>query len=77
MMIHNPKHPGTIVKRLCLDPLGLSVTEAAKLIKVSRSTLSKLINGNIIISRSMAGRLSSVFDTSAKLWMDLQANYET
>ena len=76
-MIHNPKHPGTIVKRLCLDPLGLSVTEAAKLIKVSRSTLSKLINGNIIISRSMAGRLSSVFDTSAKLWMDLQANYET
>jgi antitoxin HigA-1 len=49
-MIHNPKHPGRLVKSLCLEPLSLSVTEAAKALKVSRPTLSKLLNGRINIS---------------------------
>lgn len=75
-MIHNPKHPGRLVKSLCLDPLGLSVTEAAKALKVSRPTLSKLLNGRISISPEMAIRLSVVFSTSDKLWVDLQAGYD-
>lgn len=75
-MIHNPKHPGLLVKSLCLDPLDLSVTAAAKALKVSRPTLSKLLNGHINISPEMAIRLSIVFNTSDKLWIDLQASYD-
>jgi addiction module HigA family antidote len=75
-MIHNPKHPGCLVKSLCLEPLGLSVTEAAKALKVSRPTLSKLLNGHINISPEMAIRISVVFSTSDKLWVDLQAGYD-
>lgn len=75
-MIHNPKHPGCLVKSLCLDPLGISVTDAAKALKVSRPTLSKLLNGRINISPEMAIRLSIVFSTSDKLWIDLQAGYD-
>jgi addiction module HigA family antidote len=75
-MIHNPKHPGLLIKSLCLEPLGLSVTEAAKALKVSRPTLSKLLNGRINISPEMAVRISIVFNTSDKLWVDLQAGYD-
>src|SRR5271166_2439805 len=75
-MIHNPKHPGCLVKTLCLEPLGLSVTEAAKVLKVSRPILSKLLNGHVGISPEMAVRLSIVFNTSDKLWVDLQAGYD-
>ena len=75
-MIHNPKHPGRLVKSLCLDPLNLSVTAAATALKISRPTLSKLLNGRIGISPEMAIRISVVFSTSAKLWVDLQAGYD-
>lgn len=75
-MIHNPKHPGCMVKSLCLEPLQLSVTDAAKALKVSRPTLSKLINGHIGISPEMAERLSIVFNTSDELWINLQAQYD-
>lgn len=75
-MIHKPRHPGCLVKSLCLDPLGISVTEAAKALKVSRPTLSKLLNGHINISPEMAVRISVVFSTSDKLWVDLQAGYD-
>lgn len=75
-MIHNPKHPGVLIKSLCLDPLDLSVTEAAKALKVSRPTLSKLLNGRMNISPEMAVRISIVFNTSDKLWVDLQSGYD-
>lgn len=75
-MIHNPKHPGFLVKSLCLEPLGLSVTDAAKALRVSRPTLSKLLNGRLNISPEMAVRISIVFSTSDKLWVDLQAGYD-
>lgn len=75
-MIHNPKHPGLMVKSLCLEPLGLSVTDAAKALKVSRPTLSKLVNGRIGISPEMAVRLAIVFDTSEEFWINLQAGYD-
>lgn len=72
-MIHNPTYPGCMVKDLCLDPIEMSVTEAAKALKVARPTLSKLINGDIGISPEMAVRLSKVFKTSAEFWINLQA----
>lgn len=75
-MIHHPKHPGLLVQSLCLDPLELSVTDAAKALKVARPTLSKLLHGHIGISPEMAIRLSIVFNTSAKLWIDMQAGYD-
>jgi addiction module HigA family antidote len=75
-MIYNPKHPGLMVKSLCIDPLGLSVTEAAEHLKVARSTLSKLLNGRMSISPEMAVRLSIVFKTDTQVWINLQAQYD-
>lgn len=75
-MIHKPKHPGLMVKSLCLEPLGVSVTEAARALKVSRPTLSKLVNGRIGISPEMAVRLAIVFSTSEELWINLQSGYD-
>ena len=75
-MIHNPKHPGKMIKSLCIEPLGLTVTDAAKALKISRPTLSKLLNGHIGISSEMAVRLSIVFNTSAELWVNLQSQYD-
>jgi len=75
-MIHNPKHPGKMVKSLCLDPLGISVTDAARALDISRPTLSKLLNGKMSITPEMAIRLSIVFHTSDELWINLQAGYD-
>jgi addiction module HigA family antidote len=75
-MIHKPTHPGKMVKTMCLEPLELSVTEAAKALKVSRPTLSKLLNGHMSISPEMAIRLAIVFDTSEELWLNMQAGYD-
>jgi addiction module HigA family antidote len=75
-MIHEPKHPGQMVKSLCIEPVGISVTEAAKALNVSRPTLSKLLNGHIGISPEMAIRLAIVFNTSDEFWVNLQANYD-
>ncbi|HYF98306.1 MAG TPA: HigA family addiction module antitoxin [Coxiellaceae bacterium] len=75
-MIHKPTHPGKMVKSLCLDALEISVTDAARALKVSRPTLSKLINGRIGISPEMAIRLAIVFNTSEELWINLQASYD-
>ena len=74
--MHNPPHPGTIIKELCLDPLGLSVTDAAKALGVSRKTLSCIINGKAGISPEMAVRLSIAFDTSSESWVNQQSQYD-
>ena len=76
MLMHNPPHPGEILRTLCLEPLGLSVTEAAKALGVSRKTLSSLLNGRTGISPEMAVRLSIAFETSAESWMNQQAQYD-
>jgi addiction module HigA family antidote len=76
MRMHNPPHPGEIIKSLCLEPLGLSVTEAAKALGVSRKTLSAILNGRGGISPEMAVRLSIAFDTSAESWMNQQTQYD-
>ncbi|MBW1707224.1 MAG: HigA family addiction module antidote protein [Deltaproteobacteria bacterium] len=76
MQMHNPPHPGEILKTLCLEPLGLSVTEAAKALGVSRKTLSNILKGRSSISPEMAVRLSIAFDTTAESWMNQQTQYD-
>jgi len=76
MRMHNPPHPGEIIKSLCLEPLGVSVTQAAKALGVSRKTLSAILNGRAGISPEMAVRLSIAFATSAESWLNQQTQYE-
>lgn len=76
MRMHNPPHPGEIIKRLCLDPLGVSVTQAAQALGVSRKTLSAILNGCAGISPEMAVRLSIAFGTSAESWLNQQTQYD-
>ena len=73
--MHNPPHPGEILRALCLEPLGLSVTDAAKALGVSRKTLSAVLNGRAGISPEMAVRLSIAFDTTAESWLNQQVQY--
>lgn len=74
--MHNPPHPGEVLKELCLEPLGVTVTDAAKALGVSRKTLSTVINGRAGISPEMAIRLSIAFDTSAESWLNQQTQYD-
>ena len=76
MLMHNPPHPGEVIKELCLEPLGVSVTEAAEALGVSRKTLSSIINGKSGISPEMAVRLSIAFDTSSESWLNQQTQYD-
>ena len=76
MKMHNPPHPGEIIKVLCLEPLGLSVTRAAEALGVSRKALSAVLNGRAGISPEMAVRLSRAFGTSAESWLAQQAQYD-
>jgi addiction module HigA family antidote len=76
MKMHNPPHPGEILRKLCLEPLGLTVTEVAKALGVSRKTLSGIVNGRAGISPEMAVRLSIAFDTTAESWLSQQTQYD-
>lgn len=76
MQMHNPPHPGEIIRELCLEPLGLSVTEAAEGLGVSRKTLSAILNGRSGISPEMALRLSMAFNTSPESWLNQQTQYD-
>ncbi|MXX37085.1 MAG: HigA family addiction module antidote protein [Gemmatimonadetes bacterium] len=72
----NPPHPGLSIRRDCLEPLGLSVTEAAKKLGVSRKQLSNVVNGHSGISPQMAIRLDKAFGGGANTWYRLQAAYD-
>ena len=76
MRMHNPPHPGEILRELCLEPLGLSVTRAAEALGVSRKTLSAILNERAGISPEMAIRLSKAFGTSAESWLNQQVQYD-
>ncbi len=76
MKMHNPPHPGEVIKALCLEPLGLTVTDAAKALGVSRKTLSGILNGRAGISPEMAVRLSIAFDTTAESWLNQQVQFD-
>jgi antitoxin HigA-1 len=76
MRMHNPPHPGEVIKSLCLEPLGVTVTQAAEALGVSRKTLSAILNGRAGISPEMAVRLSIAFSTTAESWMNQQTQYD-
>jgi addiction module HigA family antidote len=76
MKMHNPPHPGEILRELCIDPLGLSITETADALGVTRKTLSAILNGRSGISPEMAVRLSLAFGTSSESWLNQQAQYD-
>ena len=76
MLMHNPPHPGEVVRRQCLEPLGLTVTETAKGLGVSRNTLSMLLNGRLKISPEMAIRLSQGFGDMPESWLQQQMQYD-
>ncbi len=76
IQMNNPPHPGEVLRELCLEPMGLSVTEAAEALGVSRKTLSTIINGRAGISPEMAIRLSKAFDTSPESWLNQQQQFD-
>jgi len=76
MRMHNPPHPGKIIRELCVEPLNISVTEAARALGVTRKTFSTLLNGRSGISPEMALRLSKVFGRTPDGWLRLQIQYD-
>ena len=76
MPMKNPPHPGLSVRHDCLEPLRLSVTEAAKRLGVSRKRLSDIVNCHAGISPEMATRLDRAFGGGAETWLRLQAAYD-
>ena len=76
MPMRNPPHPGLSVRRDCLEPLGLTVTEAARRLGVSRKQLSDVVNGRSGISPEMAIRLDKAFGGSVETWYRLQSAYD-
>ncbi len=75
-MMHNPPHPGEFIREICLEPLELSVTQAAQSLGVSRKALSELLNGKTGISPEMALRLAIAFDTTPESWLTQQMHYD-
>lgn len=71
-----PVHPGGILRRQYQEPLAISVSHLAVALKVSRKTVSKLVNEHGSVTPDMALRLSVAFDTTAELWMNLQRNHD-
>ena len=71
-----PPHPGEYVLEECIKPLGLSIGEAAKGLQVSRSTLSRLINGKSGVSPDMAVRLAKAFGSTPEMWLRLQNAFD-
>jgi addiction module HigA family antidote len=76
MTMKNPPHPGLVVLQECVEPSGLTITQAAEALGVTRNTLSELVNGKRGISPEMAVRLSKVFGGSAEGWLVQQAQYD-
>ena len=76
MTMFNPPHPGEIIREDCLEPLGLSVTAAAKWLGVSRQSLSELLNGRNGVSAEMALRLEQAGWSTAETWLAVQTAYD-
>jgi len=76
MNMHNPPHPGGMVRRQCLEPLDLTVTQTASNLGVARQALSELVNGHAGTSGEIANRLSKEFGSSPEVWLGLQMAYD-
>ena len=76
MAMYDPPHPGRSIQENCLEPIGLSVTNAAKGLGVARHTLSRVLNGHAAISPEMAIGLEEIGWSNAEFWLRLQAAYD-
>jgi len=76
MPMRDPPHPGEVIRELCIEPAGLTVTAAAAVLGVSRKALSELLNGHSGISPEMAVRLSKAFGGSIESWLTQQMQYD-
>jgi len=75
-MMHNPPHPGEIIRELCLEPLGITITRAARALGVSRKALSELLNGHTGVTPEMAVRLGRAFNTNPESWLIQQMQFD-
>ncbi len=75
-MIHEPLHPGVVIKDILIDSTGLTISDAAHRLGVTRTTLSRLLNQHAGVSPEMALRLSRLLNTSIDMWVNLQAQYD-
>ena len=76
MSMHNPAHPGEVLKELWLEPMGITVTDAAERLRVARKTVSKIVNAHGSITPEMAIRIEIVFGSTAETWLNMQAAYD-
>ena len=76
MKMYNPPHPGEVLRELCIEPMGLSITSVAEALGVARKTLSAILNGRAGVSPEMAVRLSLAFGTSSESWLNQQSQYD-
>ena len=76
MPMHNPPHPGEIIREDCLKPLDLTITEAADGLGIHRKNLSRILNGHAGVSPDMAVRLSNAFGSTPEMWLKLQMAYD-
>lgn len=74
--MHNPAHPGEVLRELYLKPLGVTITEVADALGVTRKHVSAMMNGRAPVTPDMAVRLAAVFATEPELWMNLQAQHD-
>jgi len=76
MTMKNPPHPGRIVRQECIEPLGLTIKEAAERLGIRRQTLNNLVNGKAGVSPEMSIRLSKAFGSSPEVWLGMQMEYD-
>lgn len=74
MPMHNPPHPGKVLKELWVEPMGITITVLAEAAGVTRKAMSELVNGKSGVSPEMAIRLSKMFNTTPELWLGMQMN---
>jgi addiction module HigA family antidote len=74
--MHKPAHPGDILRELYLKPMGVTITQAAEALDVSRKHVSAIVNGRVPVTPDMAMRIAAVFATEPELWVNLQAQYD-
>jgi addiction module HigA family antidote len=74
--MHNPAHPGEVLRELYLAPLGVTITQLAEALGVTRKHISAIVNGRAPVTPEMAVRLAQAFATEAELWVNMQAQYD-
>lgn len=74
--MHAPSHPGEVLQAMYLDPMGVTITQAAEALGVSRKHVSAIVNGSVPLTPDMASRLAVVFGPDVQFWINLQAQYD-